>query len=93
MGDISLGAPAGCTDNASTAAAALCFFEPDPLVLELCASSGSPAWVDPMLEELATSLVVNLVGVPAPRCPPTSAVASQDADATQVETGSLTKAA
>jgi len=93
MGDISLCAPIGCTEKASTVAAALCFFEPDPLVLELCACSGSPTWVDPMLEELATSLIVNLVGVPAPGCPPTSAVSSQDADTSRVETGSLAKAA
>ena len=33
--------------------------EPDPLVLELDASSGPLAWVDPMLEEFASSLVVS----------------------------------
>jgi hypothetical protein len=54
-----LGAPDGCVADA------LCFPEPDPLVLELCASSETPAWVDPMLEELAASLVVNLAGAPA----------------------------
>ena len=42
------------TDNADTSAAH-CFPELDPLVLKY-ASVGAPAWVDPMLEELAASL-------------------------------------
>ena len=60
--DISTGAPADHADNAATSTAALCFPEPDLLALALCASAGPPAWVvsfDPMLEELATSLVVS----------------------------------
>ena len=57
--DISKGALA---DNATSSATILCFLELDPLALALCASVGPPAWVvsfDPMLEELAASLVVS----------------------------------
>jgi hypothetical protein len=93
MGDIGLGAPAGCTNNVATAAAARCFPELDPLVLELRASMETPAWVELMLEEPAASLVVSLAGAPAPGSPPVSAVASQDADASRVDTRSPAKAA
>jgi hypothetical protein len=47
----------------------------DPLALVLCASAGPPAWVtmfDPMLEELAASLVVSQsTGAVTPECLPT----------------------
>jgi hypothetical protein len=58
---VSFGAPAGCDGNVAAAAAARCFpaSEQDPLALELWACSGPPAWIDPMLEEFATSLVVS----------------------------------
>jgi hypothetical protein len=55
VGDVSMGTPADFTDNA---AAAHYSPEPDPLVLELCTGEGPPSWVDPMLEELAASLVL-----------------------------------
>lgn len=42
--------------------------KPDPLVLELCMGKGPPAWVDSMLEELATLLVL-IVGAPMTGCP------------------------
>ena len=62
--------------EASTAAAA-CFPEPDPLVLEPCAGAGPPAWVDPMLEELTASLVATRpAGPTTPCCPTTPAGAS-----------------
>ena len=50
------------TDNAATSATTLCFPEPDPLVLAMCASAGPPAWVVSfalMLEELVTLLIVS----------------------------------
>jgi hypothetical protein len=31
----------------------------DPLVSELCASTGPPIWVDPMLEEFIASIAVS----------------------------------
>jgi len=75
-------APAAPTapGEASTAAAA-CFPEPDPLVLEPCAGAGPPAWVDPMLEELTASLVVSRpAGPTTPWCPTTPAGASLTMD-------------
>jgi hypothetical protein len=39
-----------------------------------------------MLEELVASLVVSPVGAPAPGCLPASSAATQDADASQVDT-------
>ena len=48
-----MGAPADYDDNTTTTAAAHCFPEPNPLVLELCASVGPRMWVNTMLEELA----------------------------------------
>ena len=59
--DVSVGA-ADYTDNATTSATTLCFLEPDPLVLAMCASTGPPAWVVSfalMLEELVTLLIVS----------------------------------
>ena len=59
---IGTGAPADHTDNAPTSTTALSFPEPDPVALALCVSAGPPALVisfDPMLEELAASLVVS----------------------------------
>jgi hypothetical protein len=80
-GDISLDAPAGCANNATTTASAFCFPELDPLVLEQCSSAGTPAWVNPMLEELVASLVMSHPAAQAPRCSAATA-ASQDADTT-----------
>jgi hypothetical protein len=40
-----------CADNAATSA--------DPLAVSLCEDSGPPVWVDPMLDELAASLVAS----------------------------------
>jgi hypothetical protein len=68
VGDVSMGTPADFTDN-DNAAAAHYSPEPDPLVLELCAGKGPPSWVNPMLEEHATSLVL-IAEAPATGCPP-----------------------
>jgi hypothetical protein len=57
-GDTS-GASIDYADTAGPFAAVHCSPEPDPLVLELCMSVGPPMWVDPMLEELDTLLVVS----------------------------------
>ena len=57
-----MGAPANHADKAPTSTAALSFPEPDPVALALCVSAGPPALVisfDPMLEELAASLVMS----------------------------------
>ena len=75
-----MGAPIDHADNAATSTTALCFLEPDPLVLALCASAGPPAWVisfDPMLEDLAASLVMSRpASEPVPGCQPTLEAAS-----------------
>ena len=64
-------------DNAASFATALYFLEPNPLALALCASAGPPAWVvsfDPMLEELAASLVVSRpMRAATPECLPATA--------------------
>lgn len=52
-----MGAPAD-TVNDATYATAPCFSEPDPLLLELGMCEVPLAWIDPMLEELAASLVM-----------------------------------
>jgi hypothetical protein len=52
-------APAASADNTTTSTVADCLHVPDPLVLELCVSTGTHEWVDPMLEEFAASLVVS----------------------------------
>jgi len=66
--DINLSVLANYDDNAATTAAtAACYFpKPDPLALDLCACTCWLAtWVDPMLEELTTSLIVHpLAGAP-----------------------------
>jgi hypothetical protein len=56
-----LGASSDYDDNAATSATDIAWYfpEPDPLVVELCTYVGPPAWVNPMLEELAASLVVS----------------------------------
>jgi hypothetical protein len=54
--------PADHGDKAPTSIVALCFPEPDPLALALCVSARPPTLVvsfDPMLEELAASLVMS----------------------------------
>ena len=60
--DISMGAPAGYASDATASTVARCFLEPDPLVEALCEGTGPPAWVasvDPMLDELAASLIAS----------------------------------
>jgi len=70
--DISMGAPAGYASDATASTVARGFLEPDPLAEELCEGAGPPIWlvsVDPMLDELAASLVVSRPAVtPAPGC-------------------------
>ena len=79
VGDFSLGAPVDCADHAAPTAAALYFFEPDTLGLELCVSVEAPTWVDPMLDELAASLVVSrLAGAKATGCPSASTTVAQE---------------
>jgi hypothetical protein len=90
-----MGAPSDYDGNATTYAVARCFPEPDPLLLELCVCTRPLAWVDPMLEEPVASLVVSRpVGAPTPRChPPAPTTASQEVEASQVDTHSTEKAA
>lgn len=46
--------------------------------MELCTTAGLPAWVDPMLDELAASLVVSrTTGATTPRCPSAPSTAAQ----------------
>jgi hypothetical protein len=75
-------------DNAATFVTTLSFLEPGPLALVMCASVGPPTWVisvDPMLEELTASLVVNQpVRALAPRCWPSP----QEVEASLVDTSS-----
>jgi hypothetical protein len=60
--------------------------------LELCACSGPPTWVDPMLEELDASLVASpSAGAPASGCLTASAVGSYEADALLVDIHSPVK--
>ena len=90
--DISRGTPA---DNATSSATILCFLEPDPLALALCASTGPPVWVgsfDPMLEELAASLVVSRpMSAATPECLPTQATAAapQEVEALVVDSPAM----
>ena len=79
-----MGASADCTDNI---AAADHSSVTDPLVLELCASVGPQAWVDPMLEKIAASLVLT-AGAQATWCSPPPLVASQEMEALLVDTRS-----
>jgi hypothetical protein len=62
-----MGAPAANVDNTATSGTTR-FIELDPLALALCASAGSHARDDPMLEELTTSLGLRLTGAPTPGC-------------------------
>ena len=79
-----MGAPADHADKAPTSTAALSFPEPDPVALALCVSAGPPALVisfDPMLEELAASLVVSRpVRAATPECLPAT-TAPQEVEA------------
>jgi hypothetical protein len=92
-----MGTPANYADNAATSAITLNFPELDPLVSAMCASTGPPAWVisvDPMLEELAASLIMSWPArTPTLGCLPTQAVASQEVEAPLVNTLSLETAA
>jgi hypothetical protein len=59
--DISMGAPTD-TNGTSPSTATRRFLEPDPLAEMLCVGVGPPTWlilVDPMLDELASSLIVS----------------------------------
>jgi hypothetical protein len=78
--DVSLGTPADSNNNAAivAAAAARCF--PDPLAVELCVCPDLPAWVDPMLEELAAYVANPPVGAPAPGCSTALVSTSLDVD-------------
>jgi hypothetical protein len=92
VNDANLGVPA---DYAATSAAAVarCFPRPDPPVVELCACEGPLAWVDPMLEKLAASLVVSpSAGAPASGCSTVPAAAS-GVDASLADTCSPVTAA
>jgi hypothetical protein len=81
-----MGMPA---DNTATSATTLSFLEPGPLALVMCASVGPPTWVvsvDPMLEELTASVIVNRpVRALVPRCRPFP----QEVEASLVDTSSL----
>jgi hypothetical protein len=84
----------GHTDNGAVSAAAHCFLEPNPLLLELCASAEPPAWVDLMLEELVASLVVSWpAGATATGDSLALAPASQETEASLVDTRSPAKTA
>jgi hypothetical protein len=80
--DNNMGASIDHNDSVATSAATLCFLKPDPLVLELCASTGPPAWVDLMLEEFAALLIV--CRSTGPRCPLAMAVACQEDEPAKV---------
>jgi hypothetical protein len=88
--DISMGAPVDYTGDASASTAARCFLEPDPLAEALCVGAGPPAGlvlIDPMLDELAASLVVSRPAVaPALGCLHAAATVSQEVQASLVDT-------
>ena len=94
--EIGTGAPVDHTDRAPTSTAALSFPEPDTVALALCVSAGPPALVisfDPMLEELAASLVVSWpMRAATPECLP-AMVAPQEVEAPVADTCSPTTAA
>ena len=93
---IGTGAPADHADRAPTSTAALSFPEPDPVALALCVSAGPPALVisfDPMLEELAASLVVSRpMRAATPECLPAT-TAPQEVEAPVLDTCSPATAA
>ena len=84
-----MGAP---TDYATASTAARGFLEPDPLAEALCEGAWPPVWlvsVDPMLDELAASLVASRPAVtPAPGCLHATATVSQVVQASVVDTNS-----
>ena len=88
-----MGVPA---DNATSSATILCFLEPDPLALALCASTGPPAWVvsfNLILDELAALLVVSRpMRAATPECLPAT-TAPQEVEALVADTCSLATAA
>ena len=49
----------GSEADVATSTAARCSHESDLLTVVLCEGAGPPVWVDPMLEELAASLVMS----------------------------------
>ena len=89
--DISIGAPAD-TNNASPSTAARSFLEPDLLAEMLCVGAGPPTWlvlVDPMLDELAASLVASRPAVtPATGCLHAAASVPREVQASLVDTSS-----
>jgi hypothetical protein len=89
--DISMGAPAD-TNDTSPSTATLRFLETDPLAEMLCVRAGPPTWlilVDPMLDELASSLIVSQPAVTlAPGCLHAAASVPQEGQASLVDTSS-----
>jgi hypothetical protein len=85
-----MGAPADYADDATASTAARYFLEPDPLAEALCEGARPLAWVfsiDPMLDELAASLVASRQAVtPAPGCLQAATTASQEVQASLVDT-------
>jgi hypothetical protein len=58
------------TGNVASSTVTCCPQEPDPLAVALCGGTVPPVWVDPMFDELASSLVVSpSVGASAPVYP------------------------
>ena len=91
-----MGAPADHADRAPTSTAALSFPELDPLVLAMCVSAGPPALIisfNPMLEELAASLVMSRpMRAATPECLPAT-TAPQEVEAPVADTCSPTMGA
>lgn len=81
-----MGAPNDHDTNIVDTTAAQCFPKPDPPVSELSASTGLPAWVDPILEELTASLVVShLAGaIELGRPPPPTATSQETTNSSHV---------
>jgi hypothetical protein len=93
VSDTGMDALVASADNATSSAAAHCLHEPDPLVLELCVSTGPHEWVYPMLEEFATSRIVSRpLEASALGCPLGMSTAPQDEEASLVDTSSPAKA-
>ena len=77
------------TGNVATSTIARCSQESDPLVVALREGARPPVWVDPMLDELAASLVVSRsTGAPALWRPFTQTTASLEVQASLADTRS-----
>ena len=89
--DIRMGAPVD-TNDASPSTATRRFLELDPLAKTLCVGVGPPTLlvsVDPILDELAASLVVSRPAVtPATECLHAAASVPQEVQASLVDAGS-----